>query len=841
MESPVSVADTPLMAQWRKLKAEAGENTWLFFRLGDFFELFERDAQSAAPILDVQLTSRDGRTPMCGVPHHALDLYLQRALQAGVSVAVAEQLTDPKDTAGRGLVERSIVRRITPGTFVPEDGELTGPLVGLVTYATGFGLAALWLAEGRAVAFEYRGTQSSDILRREWDRLQPAECIMREGDPPAPVPTVRLPELFLGRGARKALTDHLGLPGLRSVGLEDQPWAQEALVALIRYGQNTQQKPLRHLTRISSGAPGGGLYVDRRVARQLGVFNDDGPSLFQFLNRTLTPMGQRRLRQWLTWPLADRDAIQARQAAVQGWLQASGMRSRLRHYLASVGDLERRLARLTLGLGQPRDLARVAQAVMVGLDVYRLLSSIDPVCRSGVEPIDLQPLADLLDPINPEAPTAWDQGGILRPGFRPAVDSLRALAQNHREALVGLEQQLREETGIRNLKVGTHRTLGFYVEVTRSQIDRVPPDWHRKQSMVGAERYTLDRLESLSEAILTAETEWLALEEQEARHILQEILARCSTLAAWADAAAWLDVVQSLADVAETAQLTCPGIDGTRFDARGIRHPLVEQSVDHYVPSSLALGADARIALITGPNMAGKSTFMRAVALNAWLAHAGSFVAADTWSQPLLDGIFTRIGADDDLMRGQSTFMVEMEEMAQILHGATGRSLVVLDELGRGTSTFDGMAIAWAVLEHLLAAMHGGNGPWTLFATHYHELTGLERNGVINLTVEAMEQNGKLLLLHEVKPGTASQSFGIAVAAMAGLPRSVVHRAERLLKQWEREGKPAPLVAAQQRNWLDQDPVQEEIMTELNRLDLNRLTPLQALEILADWQRRQSP
>jgi DNA mismatch repair protein MutS len=561
--------------------------------------------------------------------------------------------------------------------------------------------------------------------------------------------------------------------------------------------------------------------------------------LLDWLDQTVTPMGARRLRQWVEAPLRDAETIRRRQKAVAAWLAAPGERRALRAALARVGDVERRVARLALGLGQPRDLARLGAALGRAEELAAAVDRLGPEAAPPVPRPDLTALARRLAQIRPDAGGDWDGGHLLVDGAHAEADRLRQLVEDRRGALAALEQRLRDETGVRHLKVGFHRTLGYYVEVPRSQRERVPDGWRLKQSLATADRWRVEALEELAQAIAGAQAEWLALEEQLARAVLAEVVQAASLLADWAEWLAWLDVVAALAEVAELRRLVPPDIGGDEWEIVDVRHPLVELAVPSYVPSSLTWTPETKTALITGPNMAGKSTFMRAVAVNAWLAHIGSFVAASRWRSPLLDGILTRIGADDDLVRGQSTFMVEMADMADILRRAGQHSLVVLDELGRGTSTFDGMAIAWAVVEHLARGREPDRRPWTLFATHYQELTQLaEQGGILLLAVDATEVDGTLVFLHEVRPGRASRSFGIAVAARAGLPRSVILRADRLLREWERTGRPAPPPDQVQVRWWEPDPLLQSLADDLRRLDVNGLTPLDALAWVADWQRR---
>lgn len=829
-------ADTPVMTQWRRLKSEAPDTDWLFFRLGDFYELFFDDAVAAAPILGVQLTSRDQKVPMCGVPFHALEEYLGRAVAAGFRVALAEQLEEPSSTA-RGLVARGIVRRVGPANYMPEDGQAPGPLAAVRMAADGFGWALLWMAEGRAAAWEYHGRDFAAVLEQAWRGHRPAEAVASR-ELPLALPARVHPHLFAGAAARQQLADRWGVPSLARWGLDQEPLAAEALLGAIRYAEVAEGRTLVHVTEIEAGRPAGLMRADPRAMAQLGIVarTPAEPSLWTWLNLTATPMGERLLRQWLHQPLRDPVRLRARQEGVGRWLEAGPLRREARLRLGRVGDLDRRLTRIALELASPRDLVRLARGLEAVASVRDVGSPADPPGPPEATAA-LRVVGAALAQLDPDAPASWDAGGLLRPGADAALDRLRALAHDQRAALLALEATLQAETGIRGLKIRHHRALGYFADVPAAQVARVPSDWRRRQSLAAAERFTLPRLEDLAAAIQTATAEWMAQEEAVARAIMAAVQAEMPSLQQWARWVAELDALAALAEGADRRQLSRPVI-GPAIHLVGLRHPVVADEVASYVPSDLDLDPPAKAAIITGPNMAGKSTFMRAVAQNAWLAQIGSWVAASAWAAPLFDGIHPRIGAEDDLAHGRSTFLVEMEETAQILHQAGPHSLVILDELGRGTATFDGMAIAWAVVEQLVGD-DPAQAPWLLFATHYHELTQLGGPRVVNLAVDAIQREGQLVWLHEVRPGQASQSFGVAVAALAGVPRPVLRRADRLLRQWDRHGRPAPL-AAEQVDWLSPDPETALWLGELDRVQLDALTPLEALQLLAEWQRRRA-
>lgn len=825
-------ADTPVMAQWRRLKADAQDTDWLFFRLGDFYELFGDDAEAAAPILGVQLTSRDQKVPMCGVPYHALDEYLGRAVAAGFRVAVAEQLEDP--AASRGLVSRGIVRRVGPGNYLPEDGRAPGPLAAVRLARLGFGLALAWLTEGRLAAWEYHGRDYAAVLADEWRRVRPAEALA-SGELPAGLRARVDARRFAGPNAARELADRWGVPSLARWGLDGEPLATEALWAVIQYAEAAEGRTLSHLTAVQAGRPEGLMRVESRALSQLGIEGAGG--LADWVNLAVTPMGQRLLGEWVRRPLAHPSRLARRQDAVAAWLERPALRRSVRAALGQVGDVERRLARVALELATPRDLVRLREGLARLAALAPDAASVAPA-PPAESPDVLPSVLAALDTLDPQAGAAWDAGGLIAPGQDPALDQLRELAHDRRAALLALERTLQEETGLRALKIRLHRTLGYFVEVPADKADRVPASWRRRQSLASVERFSLPALEDLAAAIHSATGDWMAAEESRARAVLQIVRDQVAALQAWARWAARLDSLAALGELAERHQLVRPAV-GSAIHLRGVRHPVVADQVPSYVPSDLVLAPPAKAAIITGPNMAGKSTFMRAVAQNAWLAQIGSFVAAHEWSAPLFDGIQPRIGAEDDLIHGRSTFLVEMEETAQILHQAGPDTLVILDELGRGTATFDGMAIAWAVMEHLVGEDPSA-APWVLLATHYHELTQLGGPRVVNLAVDAVQREGQLVWLHEVHPGRASQSFGVAVAALAGLPRPLLRRAERLLRQWERTGRPAPAPDVEQVDWFSPDPAVEGWLAELDRVRVDTLTPLEALQLLAEWQRRRA-
>ncbi|MCL6563242.1 MAG: DNA mismatch repair protein MutS [Firmicutes bacterium] len=832
--------NTPMADQYRRLKAEH-PHALLLFRLGDFYELFGEDAVVAAPVLEVQLTSRDGVVPMCGVPHHALHHYLRKLMAAGFTVAIAEQVEDPKKA--KGLVERRIVRTFSPGTYVPEVDEQTGVprFAVLLRDRRGWALAVAELATGAVYLTEGEGHATGPVLE-EWERWQPDEFLTNweELRPALSGQGGAGSEWFQRRSEpiEPYLAERLGTNTLTAWGLEDHPRAQLALYILVRSLERGQSEPLSHLTALHWYEWQSAMRLPARTLRQLDIFASDGPSLYAHLNQTVTGMGARLLQEWLLRPLVDPARIAARARAIRHWSEASLERRRLREALRRVGDLKRRVARLALGLGTPRDLLGVRQALEAVAEIRELASGAGlvetsaEVLREGRWDDLRAQLGGLVD----LPPLRWNEGGLIRPGVDARLDHLRQLLSDQRAALAQLEAEERERSQIRSLKVGYHRTLGYYLEVSRSQADKVPEDWRRRQSMAHTERYTSDRLLALESEIVGAEAESLVREGELARLMVEAVRQHAAGFGQLSDTLAELDVVTALAEVVVRHGYVWPTLHAGERPLRlvALRHPVLETVLHDYVASDFLPDPEERVTIITGPNMGGKSTFMRAVAQIAILAQIGMAVPCEEAELPCFDGIYTRMGADDDLVRGQSTFMVEMEEVAAILRQAGPRSLVLLDELGRGTATYDGMAIAWAVVEHLAAR----DGPTTLFATHYHELTELGDRlpTVFNRTAEVVPSpGGGVLFTHRILPGKAGRSYGIEVARRAGFPPTVLQRARAVLRRFEEApAEPSP----QQLTLFAPSPLCEEILEALKHLDPDELSPREAWRWIGQWHDR---
>ncbi len=830
---------TPMMEQYRRLKEE-NPDALLFFRLGDFYELFCEDAQRAAPILDVQLTSRDGQVPMCGVPHHALMVYVQKIMNAGLCVALAEQMEDPRQA--KGLVERQVVRRFSPGTFIAEDST-TAPRFGvLYRDARGWALAVAELASGLLFVTEATGFRTDQVVE-EWRRWQPDEYLSNWSSPvELPGQAIEGDQWFEGLKSsvklERELAAHLGTATLSGWGLDSVPRAQRALAVLVRYLDFSQKRQIRHWSAVHVLDPSAGMRLSPHALASLDVFSaDGGPDLYRVLNRTRTPMGARLLKRWLDRPLVDLDAIRQRSARVQRWQGAPLALAQAAEQLDRIGDLDRRISRLSLGLGFPRDLL----ALRTGLEAYHHLCQVAEQAGEWLPPIDHQVVAlqEALATLDDEPPARWEEGGMFRPGVDEELDSARTLTRDHRQALAELEQAERERSGIRSLKVGYHRAFGYYLEVSRAQSDQVPADWRRRQTMTKTERYTSDRLLALESDIVAAEEHAHAIEAARCEAILGQVSDAAGELNRLAGALAELDVLACLARVASERGYVWPEwTDGSRAPSfQALRHPVLETVIDHYVPTDFLPDDGKRMMIVTGPNMGGKSTFMRAVALAVFLGHIGMAVPARWARLPVMDGIYTRIGADDHLFRGQSTFMAELEEVAYILRKTSDQSLVLLDELGRGTSTYDGLAIASAVVDYLAQAP----GPFTLFATHYHELTELihRRPSVENWTVEVVSQDdGQLVFSHRVVPGNSNRSYGLEVARLAGLPRVVLDRARAALHRYEVSGAGTPATVEQLSLMQPPNPLAEALLQAVANLDPDEITPRAAWEWLAEWHAR---
>jgi len=850
---------SPMMAQYRRIKSELPRDALLLFRLGDFYELFFEDAQQGAQILNVSLTQRNG-VPMCGIPYHAANGYIGRLLKAGRKVAVCDQTEDAKP--GK-LVQREVTAILSPGTHF-DDRLLSADRNNFLAAATrsgnSFALAVVDLTTGD---FRVTETEERKTLVAELERLRPAELVFPATDrslhdllagrgetaPDADAPPAQTGPAgalftggiligyddwtFLPETAVFTLREHFKVATLDGYGLRGRTAATGAAGGVLHYLTHHLRRDAAHLTRLGFYRVADFLVLDATSVRNLELLEPlhaGGPrntTLFGAMNRTVTPMGARRIRDWITQPLSSTRAIRDRQDAVAAWLADPAALAAFRSRLQEVRDLERTLGRLSLGSGNGRDLAglRLALAQLPGIRAVlaplagpvppdaepslgeSLAPDADPaasepglIARLAASIHELPALAELLGlAIVDEPPMAVKEGGLIRDGFSPELDELRMAARGGKDWLAKLQQDESARSGIPNLKIGFNSVFGYYLEVTRTHLAKVPPEYIRKQTVASGERFITPELKSMEQKILGAEERGSKLEYDLFLKVREEVLGELRSIQETASALAQLDVLAGFAEIARMHGHARPVVrDEGVLDLRDARHPVLEQVLvdERFVPNDTTLSPDGcQIMLITGPNMAGKSTYIRQVALVALLAHTGAFVPATSARVDLVDRIFTRIGASDDLARGQSTFMVEMSETANILNNATRRSLVILDEIGRGTSTFDGLSLAWSIVEHL----HHQVGAKTLFATHYHELTELGSNPeaaggsadaasgvrlprVRNHHVAVREWNDQIIFLRKVVPGGTDKSYGIQVARLAGVPRPVIERSKEILR-----------------------------------------------------------
>ena len=789
---------TPVMRQFLKAKAE-NPDVLLFFRMGDFYELFYDDARKAARLLDITLTQRGHSAgkpiPMAGIPYHAAESYLARLIRQGESVAICEQIGDP--ATSKGPVERKVVRIVTPGTVTDEallEQRRDNLLLAIAAGKQRYGLAWMDLAAGRFVLSE---VADGDALAAELARLCPAETLVSEAiDWPPSV--VALPGLrkrppwhFDGESAQRELSRFFGTRDLSGFGLAGLECAVGAAGCLLAYAEETQKSALPHLTGMTVEHANETLAMDAATRRNLEL--DSHPegrrehTLLGVLDDTVTPMGARLLRRWLHRPLRDQNILRRRHQAI-GVLLDMQCHAALREQLRAIGDLERILARVALRSARPRDLSTLRDGLNCAPALRRTLADLDsPLLQVLLERIgDHADTTTLLQrAIVAQPPVMSRDGGVIAGGFDAELDELRQLANHADQFLLDLEQREKAASGIASLKIGYNRVHGYYIEVSKTQSDKVPAHYTRRQTTKNAERYITEELKTFEDKVLSARERALMREASLYATLLDTLAEHLEPLRDAAAAIAELDVLANLAARAETLGWSAPVLsETTGISIRAGRHPVVEQVREEpFEPNDLTLDDTTRMLVITGPNMGGKSTFMRQNALIVLLAHIGSFVPATSATLGPIDRIFTRIGAGDDLSRGQSTFMVEMSETANILHNATAQSLVLMDEVGRGTSTYDGLSLARAAAVHLATR----NRAFTLFATHYFELTALAEqfDGIANVHLDAVEYDDRLVFMHAVKPGPANRSFGLQVAALAGLPKSVIAEARRTLAQLE--------------------------------------------------------
>jgi DNA mismatch repair protein MutS len=874
MEKEVNQKISPMMLQYQGIKAEH-PNTLVFYRMGDFYEVFFDDAEKASRLLGITLTSRGQMNGvpirMAGVPFHSVDQHLAKLVKLGESVAICEQIGDP--ATSKGPVERKVVRVVTPGTLtdadlLPEKAER--PLLSLYASTqrktTTLGLSWLAMASGALKLMEFAGdTKAMEArLRQELERISPAEILVSEGIDPVlleavPGKATAVPEWhFDAAHGKKALLDQLGVSTLSGFGAEGLDVAAGASGALLRYAQSTQGKGLQHVRTLTVENENEFIGLDASTRRNLELTEtlrsqnggDSGPTLFSLLDHCRTAMGSRLLRHWLHHARRDQHVAQARHAAI-GALQRADACSGLAGTLSAVPDIERITTRIALFSARPRDLA----GLRTGLQQLPSLRNYVAMCAKDADapllktlrdslatPVDCLDLLERAIALEPAAMVR--DGGVIARNFDADLDELRALSENAGQFLLDLETRERARTGIANLRVEYNKVHGFYIEVTHGQTDKVPDDYRRRQTLKNAERYITPELKAFEDKALSAQERALAREKFLYEQLLQELSAHIGTLQEIARAMAQLDTLVALADHAQRNNWCAPRLttEPVLSIAQG-RHPVVENHIERFIANDCELNTERKLLLITGPNMGGKSTFMRQVALITLLAYVGSYVPATSATIGPIDRIFTRIGAADDLAGGRSTFMVEMTESAAILNGATDQSLVLMDEVGRGTSTFDGLALAWAIARQLIDQTKS----YTLFATHYFELTQLPETNpsAANVHLSAVEHKDTIVFLHAVQAGPASQSYGLQVAQLAGVPPQVIRAARKHLAALEAHSvQPTPqfdLFAPSFAPVEDDAPAsaidaisseQQALLQALDDIDPDALSPREALDAL---------
>ena len=850
---------SPLRRQYLQIKRQYPE-ILLLFRLGDFYETFEDDARIASSVLGITLTSRGmgkgKRVPMAGIPHHALDKYLGKLIDAGHKVAICEQTSDP--TEGRELVDREVVRVVTPGTVVEP---------GLLDQNANNYLAAVVAEDGQAGIAHVDITTSefavaqlpADELELELERIGPAELLVpaglepldgRDGRPT----TVLDANLFDLDAARELLMRHFGVATLEAYGCERLPLAIRAAGAVVAYLGNTQKAALGQISSLSTYSTSGHMTLDPQTRRNLELFQGGrwgaaDQSLLSVLDVTRTALGGRLLRRWLSQPLLECEPLDRRLDAVAWFVDAPLPRGKTASLVAKVSDLERLINRIRSNIAGPREVVALGHSLELVPD---LRAALEEGASGPLEQVvsRLKPCTETVDLIREsladDPPASIADGDAIRPGFQQELDDLRNASRDARSYLANLERRERERTGIKSLKVGYNRVFGYYIEVSKANMPQVPDDYVRKQTLVGGERYITPELKEQESLILNAQERMQELEASLFRQVCRQVSGGAEQVLSTAAAVAEIDLYAALAEVAVRQNYCRPVLsDGDEIHIVNGRHPVVERNVDlgTFVPNDTDLSnSEAQVIILTGPNMGGKSTYLRQVALIVLMAQIGSFVPADAARIGIVDCIFTRVGLQDDLATGQSTFMVEMVETAHILNAATARSLIILDEIGRGTSTYDGLAIAQAVAEYV--HNHPRLGSKTLFATHYHELTELSRTlpRLRNHHVAVAEEGGDVVFLHKIVPGRADKSYGVHVAQLAGLPKQVVARAQEVLSTLEqsrpkgrgRSAKPQAAPAPQ----IPLFGGRSELSEALAGLDVASLTPLEAITKLFELQEK---
>jgi len=861
----VGRAATPMMEQYFRIK-ESYRDCILLYRMGDFYEMFGEDAIIGSKELEITLTSRDRgkkeRIPLCGVPWHALDSYLPKLVSKGYKVAIAEQLEDPKHA--KGLVERDVVRIVTPGTILESsvlESKANNYLMAISKGEGAFGLSFVDISTGEFVVTEVEGADAELKVLAEFAQRAPKEVLHSRtfndrklvdefsfsGAAMTPLDDLA----FFREASESLIRRHFKVQSLDGLGFADRPLAITSAGAILRYLETTQKRSLDFLSPPRFSSVSDKLVLDQTTLRNLEIMRNvrDGGSdgtLASILDRTQTPMGARMLRKWLTEPLTDIQAIESRHDAVEELVSGTVLRNDIRDALQQVRDLERLVSRAVYGSANARDLVAIKSC----LDAVPELRAVLGNMKAGMmvslssELTDTSALGELIGKaIVDDPPVAIKEGGLIRDGFDAALDGLRNSSREGQTWIAGLEESERKRTGIKGLKVGFNNVFGYYIEVSKSFMKQVPPEYERKQTITSGERFVTPALKEKERLILTAQERSNSLEHEAFLKVRAEVAVRAEEIRRVARAMAAIDVLNSFAEVAVAYRYCRPVVnDSDTMVIKDGRHPVVERALrGDFVPNDVYLDTNLnRLVILTGPNMAGKSTYLRQIADIVIMTQAGSFVPAREVSLGLVDRIFTRVGAFDDLSRGQSTFMVEMTELANILNSATRKSLILLDEVGRGTSTFDGLAIAWAVSEYLYD--HSKVGAKSLFATHYHQLTELSESleGVKNYAMAVKEEGSEVVFLRKVVPGKANKSYGIQVAKLAGVPHEVIDRAEQVLTRIEEENVLEVKAGKKtHKQALLLTPEKEEgIEEELKKLNVAKMTPMEAYLKLNELKKR---
>ncbi|MEE1222666.1 MAG: DNA mismatch repair protein MutS [Bacteroidaceae bacterium] len=858
---------TPMMQQFRDLK-QRHPDALLLFRCGDFFETYEDDAVEASNILGITLTKRNNnkegaaQTLMAGFPHHALDTYLPRLIRAGKRVAICEQMEDPKLT--KKLVKRDITELVTPGVAMNDnvlEHSQNNFLCAVHFGKQGCGISFLDISTGEFFVAEGTPTYAAGLV----GNFQPKEVLFERGKKTmfqtsfgTQLCTFELDDwVFTEQTAQKLLLSHFQVRNLKGFGVDHMHEGIVAAGAILQYLEVTHHPNTRHITQLQRIEENNFVRLDRFTLRSLELLDTitgEGTSLINVLDHTITPMGARLMRRWVAFPLKNIKQIDQRLNIVTEFFRQPAMRDMLQEQLHEIGDLERIISKAAVGRIGPRDMVQLRIALQA-LEPIReaCLQSEDDTLRMMAEQLNL--CTDMRDRIErevePSPPLLLNKGGVIRSGVNAELDELRNIAFHGKEYLLQIQQREIELTGINSLKIGYNNVFGYYLEVRNTYKDQVPPEWIRKQTLTGAERYITQELKEYEEKIMGAEDKILVLEAKIYQDLVQALAEYIAPIQLNAQLLAQIDVLLSFSTTARMNNYVRPVVDESMvLDIRQGRHPVIEQQLpagERYVPNDVWLDTDKQqIIIITGPNMAGKSALLRQTALITLMAQIGCYVPAQSAHIGVVDKIFTRVGASDNISMGESTFMVEMTEAANILNNISQRSLVLFDELGRGTSTYDGISIAWAIVEYL--HQNPRAHARTLFATHYHELNDMEQHfpRIHNFNVSVVESNGRIVFMRTLKPGGSAHSYGIHVARLAGMPREIVNRADQVLKQLEQEKEgevTVPVAAPSASNGMQMnffkldDPVLAQVRDEILDLDVNNLTPLQALNKLSDIKR----